>query len=117
MVRQHRQAGFTILETIFVVALIGVISAIAVPMFGNALSDFRLSGDARSVSNAVALAKMRAASRFTRVRLYVDLAGESHHLEYWDKDASSWTADGGATSLSSGIAFSYGIVGAPPPST
>ena len=59
-----------------VVGLIGVISAIAVPMFGNALANFRLSGDARSVSNAVAVAKMRAASDFSRVRLYVDLAGQ-----------------------------------------
>lgn len=62
-----REAGFTILETVFVVGLIGVISVIAVPMVANTLADFRLSGDARSVSNTIAVAKMRAASNFTRV--------------------------------------------------
>src|SRR5262249_7144709 len=40
-------SGFSILEMLFVVSLIGVVSAIAVPSIGNALGYFRLSGDAR----------------------------------------------------------------------
>src|SRR4051812_47139930 len=88
------QRGFTIVETLFVVGLIGVIGAIAVPTAGNALAHFRVSGDARSVSNAVALSKVRAASVFTQVRLYVDLAGRAHHMERWDKSASIWRTEG-----------------------
>ena len=80
-----------------VVGLIGIISAIAVPMFGNAIASFRLSGDARSISNAVAVAKMRAASDFSRSRLYVDLDDRTFHMERWDKDASAWVTEGGTT--------------------
>ena len=100
-----------------VVGLIGVISAIAVPMFGNAIASFRLSGDARSISNAVAVAKMRAASDFSRSRLYVDLDDRTFHMERWDKDASAWVTEGGTTSLSTGVSFSYGVVTTPPPNT
>jgi hypothetical protein len=62
---------------------------------------------------------MRAASNFTRVRLYVDVSGRSHHLESWDKTTSSccWTAEGGLTYLSTGVSFGYGAVTAAPPNT
>src|SRR3989304_3964193 len=100
MTRLRSDFGFSILETVIVVGLIGVISAVAVPMFGNALAHFRVTGDARSVSNAIAVAKMRAASNFSRVRLYVDLDAEAHHIEAWDKETASWITEGGLTYLS-----------------
>jgi prepilin-type N-terminal cleavage/methylation domain-containing protein len=114
--------GFSMLETLIVVALIGIISAIAVPSVANALANFRLSGDTRSVSNAIALVKMRASSNFTRVRLYVDLSGRSHHLESWVKTPGltppgHWTAVGGTSYLSTNTSFSYGAVTVAPPST
>jgi len=103
----------------FVLGLIGIISAIAVPMMANAIGNFRLSGDARSVSNAVAVAKMRAASAFTRVRLYVDLTSKGHHIEWLDTSLTPahWTPEGGTTYLSSSVTFSFGVVTTPPPST
>lgn len=109
--------GFTILETLFVVALIGVIGVIAAPMIANTMADFRVTGDVRSVSNGMALAKMRAASAFTRTRLFVDLTSEEHHLQAWDKTTSTWTTEGGSTYLSPGVSFSYGVVATAPPST
>jgi Tfp pilus assembly protein FimT len=115
--RPSGQFGFTILETLFVVALIGVIGAIAVPMVANTLADFRVTGDVRGTANAVALTKMRAASAFSRVRLFVDLSSNSHHIEVYDKNTSTWKAEGGSTHLSSGTFFGYSPVTAAPPST
>lgn len=119
MIKPRSESGFTLVETLVVVALIGVVSAIAVPMFGNAIANFRVTGDARSASNAIAVAKMRAASNFSRVRLYVDLSGRTHHLETLDKTTTPahWTIEGGSTYLSSGVSFSYGVVSTPPPFT
>jgi prepilin-type N-terminal cleavage/methylation domain-containing protein len=113
-----RQSGFTILETLFVLGIIGVIGAIAVPQLTNSIAYFRISGDARSVSNAIAVTKMRAASNFSKTRLYVDLNGKSHRVEKADTSTPPhWTSDGGTTYLSNSTSFSYGVVGTPPPNT
>src|SRR5262249_34655978 len=98
------RAGYSLMEIMIVVALTGVIAAIAIPMMGNSLGFFRLSGDARAISNSLALAKMRAASVFGRVRIYFDLSARSFHLETWNGATNQWVSDaGGVTYLSQGV--------------
>lgn len=117
MATRSRESGFTILETLFVVGLIGVISAIAVPQLTNSLAYFRISGDARSISNAIAVVKMRAASNFSRTRLYVNIPGKWHRIETWNKATSQWVAESGATYLSTNTTFGFGVVSTAPPNT
>ena len=105
------------MEIMLVLAVTGVVAAIAVPMMSNQLAYYRLSGDARSTANATGLAKMRAASVFGHERLYMDLAGRTFRLETWDKTTSSWLADGAAAHLSQNVNFSFGVVGTAPPNT
>jgi prepilin-type N-terminal cleavage/methylation domain-containing protein len=115
----HRANGFSLMEIIVVVGMIGVLSAMAAPLFNGAIQSFRLSGDARSVSNATAVAKMRAASEFSRVRLYVDRSAKTYRIQTFNKTSAicCWINQGGTSSLSSGVAFTYGIVSQPPPNT
>ena len=120
MLNRHRsfdRRGFSLIEILFVVALTGVIAAIAVPMMANSLGFFRLSGDARSVANSIALAKMRAASVFGKVRVYIDRTARGFRLETWDATANAWAADTGYTYLSQGVNFAFTPVSAPPPNT
>src|SRR6185436_4803985 len=100
--------GMSIIELLFVLCLMAVIGGMAVPMAGSTLGYFRLSGDARSLSNGLAVTKMRAASNFSQARLYVDLAGRSHHLDTWNKTTGQWTPDGGSRYLSTGVTFGFG---------
>ena len=109
--------GFSLIELMMVVAIIGTLAAITVPMSGNAIRYLKLSGDAREISNATAVAKMRAAAKFTQSRLYVDLTGRQFYVQTFDKTTSTWTTEGGAVSLSSTVTFSHGPVAAPPPDT
>jgi hypothetical protein len=97
--------------------LAGVISAVALPMTSSAVSDLRVRGDARAVSNIVALAKMRATSGFTRTRVFVDLDGGSFFVQIWDKATSTWGTEGGARATSAGVSFGFGGLTAPPPDT
>ena len=112
-----REGGFTIIEILATLAIVGVVAAMTLPEAVRTIGDLRLRGDARSLHNMVGLAKMRAAARFTRERVYVDLTTESFNLQYWDKTAAAWVTEGGATLLSKGVDFGFGTLSSAPPST
>lgn len=103
------------MELVVVLAVLGALMAIAVPRMGG----FGGSNDPRNLSNALALAKMRAASSFTQARLYVSLAGRSQHVESWSKTAvpPDWVAVNGPTLLSNNDVFGFGPAANPPPNT
>jgi Tfp pilus assembly protein FimT len=107
------------MEIIVVVGIIGAVAVIAAPLLGGTIQSMRLNGDARGVSNATAVAKMRAAAEFTRVRLRVDLPARTHRLETFNKTDAvcCWIPQGGATALSTGVSFGFGAVGTAPPAT
>ena len=110
--------GYSLIELLVVVGITAVLAAMAVPMTSNAIGDYRLTGDARSLTSALSLAKMRAASDFSQARLYIDLAGRGFHVETWQKTGvPGWVTEGGSTSLSTNVTFGFGTVTAPPPSS
>lgn len=89
----------------------------ALPSTTRTMADLRLRGDARNLHNAVALAKMRAAARYTRERIFVDLETNNYLLQYWDKSTNAWTNESGTSPVGFGVSFGYGSIGTPPPDT
>jgi len=108
----RRQDGFTLLDILITIGLVGIVAAIALPSVGTTSRGFRLKGDAQAVANIVSLAKMRAASRYSRTRVRADLANNSFRLEVWVptnaavKTVGSWVTDGANIPLSNGVTFS-----------
>ena len=108
-----------------------ILGALSVPLMGNLIGAYKLSGDARGLSNSVAVAKMRAASLFSQTRVYVDLGARTYRIETWIKTGTpGWVPDGlsstdsvsqnagfGETTLSTGVSFGFGAVAAAPPNT
>ena len=92
-----------------------VLLAVAVPKMGN----FGASDDTHNLSNALSLAKLRAASNFSQARLFVNITGRTHHVESLRKTPApaAWVALNGPTLLTRGQAFSFGPVNAPPTQT
>jgi prepilin-type N-terminal cleavage/methylation domain-containing protein len=116
--------GFSLIEMMMVVGIIGVLAVIAVPMSGNSIRYLKLSGDARELSNATAVAKMRAAAKFTQSRLYIDKVGKTFYLQTYTRSTSTecptlgeWCTEGGSTLLSNTVSFGYGPVTEAPPNT
>jgi Tfp pilus assembly protein FimT len=111
-------AGFTAVELLMTVLIMTTLTAMVVPMMGNMLGTYKLSGDAHSVSNSVAMAKMRAASMFTQTRLYVTLGSKTFRVETWQKGATpGWIAEGGTSTLATVDAFGFGSTAVAPPNT
>ncbi len=109
------ERGFTSIEMLTVAATVAVLAAMTAPLVNNMLSAYRLSGDARSVANQVAVAKMRASSLYTNTRFYADLAAQQYHIDIWQKGGAGWTLEGASTSLAD--SFGVGVAATPPPNT
>jgi len=111
-------AGYSLIEILVVVGIIAVVSVIAVPMTGNSIRSFRITGDIRTLTNTVSLTKMRAASTFDQARVYVDLSTRTYHVETWQKTGTpAWVTEGGALELSTGVSFGFSGLAAAPPDT
>lgn len=110
--------GFTFLEVIVIVAIVGLISATALPALRTGLQRIRLGSDARGIANALTLARMQSASGFTQGRLYVDFTTNSYHIEVWQKSGAAWVAQGGTRYLSAATeSYGFGAVTSAPPNT
>jgi prepilin-type N-terminal cleavage/methylation domain-containing protein len=109
--------GFSLVEIMVAVAVVGVVAVVALPVTGRTLGGLRLKGDAQAITNSVALTKMRAASSFSRARLFVDLDANRYFVQVWDRTANTWVTEGGDVRLSGGVAFGLGGISVPPPNT
>jgi prepilin-type N-terminal cleavage/methylation domain-containing protein len=116
--REQSHRGFSLIELVFVIAVGLILAAMAIPTYLTIRRNLRIGGDARDVNGEIVLAKMRAASDFTRARLYADLSANTYHIEVWNKaGAGSWAAEGGTIALSQGVTFGHGGLGTPPAGT
>jgi prepilin-type N-terminal cleavage/methylation domain-containing protein len=95
---KRRDAGFSLIDMLVVVTLIGIISAIAIPTLINSINGMRLGQAAREVERELQLAKQRAVakSRPIRIRFNCPAAGQYRIVEVIGSPSVPTAADGAA---------------------
>lgn len=106
-------SGFSLTELMLVVGIALILVAISIPPVQSVLNDYRAIGDARSIANELALARMSAASDFTHTQVSLSLTANTYQLNVWNKTANAYQLMGAVQSLSQGMTFGFGSITTP----
>jgi type IV fimbrial biogenesis protein FimT len=89
--KKFNKTGFSLLELMIVIAIMGILSTIAAPNFMHYMAERRLNGAARMVMSDLMAARMKAVSINQRVKVsFVS----NHAYEIWnDADNNGTVAD------------------------
>ena len=80
--------GFTVMEITVVVAIAGIVLAIAVPNISNALREYRVNISLRQMADLVHRAKMQAIANNTQASIAVDSANRRAGLIIFNADGT-----------------------------
>lgn len=87
--RKHREGGFTLIEVMIVVAIIGLASALAVPNYIDWHAKYQLRQAATEIQNQLSVARISAMSRNSVVNVSLVLSGGKVQVSAADASGAS----------------------------
>ena len=90
--------GFTLVEMLIVLALIGIMLAISVPSIVNQMSHQRLIRTTRDLFSEINAARINAITR--NVKYEVDVNGTTFQLKYFNSGTGAWVNEPGHAAVS-----------------
>lgn len=108
------QRGFTMVELMVALGVVAIVLSTSLPLLFNSQRAYWLMNDTRTIADQLTMARMRAASEFTQVRLNFNLNNGSYQLQLWDKTTNTFDrTEGGTQYLSGATNFSFGGISTP----
>ena len=98
-------AGFTLIETLIVVALVAVVAGISAPIVAGGMARYSLTTTGQQIASTIRSARFQAVGRNTDVRVVFDADAGSFEKEAWDSDTMTWVGIDSALTLPSGVSF------------
>ncbi|MEJ2110502.1 MAG: GspH/FimT family pseudopilin [Acidobacteriota bacterium] len=98
--------GFSAVEILIVLAMVGILSAFAIPSLSSAMRDMQFISDARNVSSALGYARLKAKSMMNPYRIEFDLDDNQWSVKRYDSGSDSWVLEQAVNELSSGVSNS-----------
>jgi len=69
LVNRHSKGGFTLIELLIGFALVGILTVMAIPAFGNWIRNTEIRTAAESIANGIQIARVEAISRNVQVQM------------------------------------------------
>lgn len=85
----RRQAGFSLVEVMIAVAIIGILAAIGIPSLSKTMPRVKLANNTRTLANEISSLRMQAIAKSTEFRMVFDAAANSYTLER--ANGAAWT--------------------------
>ena len=104
-----RDSGFTLIEMMMVIAIVAIMSAVAIPAFMSMLPGMRLNGAARQVMTDLMAARMDAVKQNNEFRVFFNSPGTNQY-QILDDDDNDGTADTGEAITTKNIQDNYSDV-------
>ncbi len=80
-----RERGFTITELMIVVAIMGVLTAVATPSLSRWLTSIRMASATRDIASTLQLARVKAITQNTGIRINFDKYLAKSNPVFWLK--------------------------------
>ncbi|MBI5591874.1 MAG: GspH/FimT family pseudopilin [Deltaproteobacteria bacterium] len=90
----RKDKGFTLLETMVVIAIVGIVSAVAIPNYMSWVSDNRMKAAVRDLKSNMNMAKLRAIRENATVAVVFRIATNSYEI-FVDNGAGGGIASNG----------------------